>query len=687
MKGLLETPKSYIDTWKRVNTVWSYEDYLKMVKKDPRLARLSFEYLYDMIMAYGIEKTTRTAETFTKYKFFDHPDRGKDATYGLYRNLEFFMENLKGATERRGPEKRLFLFVGPVGSSKSSLARTMKRGLEDYSKTDDGIVLSFSWKTKKGEEMICTPCPLNEQPLKLIPPEMRDPMLETLGLKDLYIEGELCPFCQDQWDDIIVEYQGAWGKMLKERIVVRRVIFNENKRMGLGSFKPKDPKDQDPTELLGDINYRKLSELGVDSSPKAFAFDGEFEIANRGMLELIEVLKLDVTFLYEFLEATESHTVKPKKFTQVMIDLVLLGHTNYPELQGLLDNDKMEAFRDRTIRIDIPYVLEWADEIKIYQKIFASGKRLVKHIAPDTLEMAALWGVLTRLEKPKKDITLLQKAKLYDGKDIPGWTDQNVKELRKETAKTEGMHGISPRYIQDKIANALVNVQSLGDEETPDENYPGGCVNPFMVLNELGDGMEFSTLITSEEKRTEYQKLLADVKKEYEERVQDTVRKAISADEEALERLCTGYIENCRAYTQKEKVKNKFTKQEQEPDEKLMRAVEERIQVDENRKDTFRVEMMGFIGAKASQGEVFKWDSNDQLKKAFELKLFEDQKDQIKGIMSGLLASNADKEQLEKIDTVRGRLISEHNYCRICAGDVLTYVASIFARGDTMEKK
>jgi serine protein kinase len=131
----------------------------------------------------------------------------------------------------------------------------------------------------------------------------------------------------------------------------------------------------------------------------------------------------------------------------------------------------MEALRDRTVKIDIPYITRLSEEIKIYEKDYNRYKIRGKHIAPHTIEMAAMWACLTRLEEPKKaELTLLQKLKLYNGKTLPGMTEDNVKELRKE-AEREGMEGISPRYIQDKISNALVSER----EER--------CINPFMVLN------------------------------------------------------------------------------------------------------------------------------------------------------------------------------------------------------------
>ena len=92
-------------------------------------------------------------------------------------------------------------------------------------------------------------------------------------------------------------YKNDWRKLITHHITVRRVIISEKNRIVIGTFQPKDEKNQDSTELTGDINYRKIAHYGSDSDPRAFNFDGEFNVANRGMIEFIEVLKLDVAFL------------------------------------------------------------------------------------------------------------------------------------------------------------------------------------------------------------------------------------------------------------------------------------------------------------------------------------------------------------------------------------------------------
>ena len=667
-------------------TFW---EYLDIVMDTPAVARNAFQRVYDMILTYGADNTTQFKQELTKYKFFADPvDGGADAIFGLERPLMQLVDFFKSAAQGYGTEKRILLLHGPVGSSKSTIARLLKKGLEAYSRTDAGKTFTYSWKLPAhlaggngsedtGDAEVILDCPMHEEPLLLIPLEARKDVLAAINEKladgrKIRLYGDVCPFCRKIQADLMGLYGGDWRQVI-EHVRVTRLVLSEKDRRGIGTFQPKDEKNQDSTELTGDINYRKIAEYGSDSDPRAFSFDGELNIANRGIVEFIEVLKLDVAFLYDLLGASQEHMIKPKKFAQTYIDEVILGHTNEPEYKKLQGNEMMEAFRDRTIKIDVPYNIRLDDEVRIYNKDFGTERIKGMHVAPHTVEVAAMWAVLTRLSEPKKaGISKLQKLKLYNGKSIPGFTEDSIKEL-KEEAPREGMQGISPRYIQDKISNALVSHQAQTEK----------AINPFMVMNELEEGLSHHSLITDEELKKDYKELLATVREEYEDILKGEVQRAISADEDAIKRLATNYIESVRAYTQHERVRNRYTGRDEEPDERLMRSIEEKIDIPDSRKDDFRQEIMNYIGALALDGRRFEYNTNARLLKALELKLFEDQRDTIK--LKNLVSSVVDDETQQKIDVVKQRLIKYFGYNETSATDVLNYVASIFARGDTKQ--
>lgn len=680
--------KKIIDDWqsndeyKELAWTGSFDDYLKLIKADPKITRNSFQRLYDLIIDQGKEEYIDAKKKMVHYKFFDDmANGGKDAVFGLDIPLMKLVNVLKAAAHGYGPEKRVILLHGPVGSSKSTICRMIKKGVEAYSKTKNGALYTFEWVDESGEhedifgrDVKVFSSPMHEEPLLLIPKEMRAQVCEELnrgasGDFRVNIKGELCPPSRFIFAKLLAKYNGDISKVLSH-VRVKRLVLSESDRVGIGTFQPKDEKNQDSTELTGDMNYRKIAEYGSDSDPRAFNFDGEFNIANRGMIEFVEVLKLDVAFLYDLLGASQEHMVKPKKFAQTYIDEVIIGHTNEPEYRKLQNNEFMEALRDRTIKIDIPYITKLKEETKIYTKDFGSKRLHGVSLAPHTIEVAAMWAILTRLEAPKKaNLTRLQKLKLYDGNSVPSYSEENTKELRKE-AMREGLDGVSPRYIQDKISNAIVNAQQNNK----------GSVTPFMILNEIESGLKHHSLISDESKKQEYRELLNVVKAEYEDIIKTEVQRAVSADDEALRRLCANYIDNIKAYTQNEKVKNTYTDKYVDPDERLMRAIEEKIEIPESRKDDFRREIMNYIGALSLEDKKFDYKTNERLHKALERKLFEDSKDSIK--LTSMVSTVSDPSMQEKINIIKTRLIKNFGYDEVSAMEVLHYVSGIFARGD-----
>ncbi|MFT7540282.1 MAG: serine protein kinase, partial [Gammaproteobacteria bacterium] len=489
------------DSYRELSWEGSFDEYLKLVEADPGLARNAWQRLVDMVDHHGSEPGVRRGSA-PRYTLFNDPfDGGSDAVFGLDDPIAELVSVFRAGARGLGPEKRVILLHGPVGSAKSTIVRLLKRGLEEYSSLREGAIYTFTWHVD--EEIV--PSPMNQDPLLLVPMDAREPLDQRLnetwdGDYQLRVRGELDPVSRYYYSKLMERYDGDWSRVL-EHVRVRRFVLSEKDRVGIGTFQPKDEKNQDSTELTGDINYRKIAEYGSDSDPRAFNFDGEFNVANRGMIEFVEVLKLDVAFLYDLLGASQEHAIKPKKFAQTHIDEVIIGHTNEPEYRKLQNNEMMEAFRDRTIKIDIPYNLSFQDELRIYQRQFMQREIKSRAIAPHTMEMAALWAVLTRLEDPSHpNLTLLQKAKLFSGEEVQGFTPENVREMH-EASEREGMFGISPRYVQDKIAAAIVR-----DCET---------VAPLDVLESLASGLQHHSLICNEELRKHYQQLMSFAREEY----------------------------------------------------------------------------------------------------------------------------------------------------------------------------
>jgi serine protein kinase len=647
-------------TWKDLHWTGDLAAYMTEVQRDPRLARNAYQRLFDTILSHGVDSSPADAGRPLHYHFFDDPfDEGRDAIFGIERPLAELVSHLRAAAYGLGPERRVLLMHGPVGSSKSTIARLFKRGLVDVSRRPEGAVYSYRWLLD-GE---AHNCPMHEDPLHLLPREVIGDVFADLngrfdGEYELRPTGNLCPLCRYYHDRIMKESGGDFSA-IERSIEVYRFVLSEQDRIGIGTFQPKDEKNQDSTELTGDINYRRIAEYGSDSDPRAFNFDGEFHVANRGMIEFVELLKLDVAFLYDLLGATQEHTVKPKKFAQTDIDEVILGHTNSPEYKRLQGNELMEAFRDRTTKIDIPYNRRLSQEVKIYEKSFGAEFCAGRHLSPHALQAAAMWAVLTRLEEPKNaGISLVQKLWLYDGHSVAGFNEATADELRSE-AVGEGLTGISPRYIQDRIAAALVA-----------DGAPK-CLTAFDVLDSLESGLANHPLMDSDEQRKHYSELVALVREEIDECLKGEVRDALAQDTEAVQRLCCNYVDSVSS----------STSGEADGDERMMRSIEEKIGVTEARKSDFRREIVNYIEALASKGERFTYLSNDRLRAALELKLFEDCRDSLKFTADS--STVVDRDVLEKVGLVRGHLVRERGHCEACATRLLSHVAGLFARGDT----
>jgi predicted Ser/Thr protein kinase/intein/homing endonuclease len=421
---------------------------------------------------------------------------------------------------------------------------------------------------------------------------------------------------------------------------------------------------QDISELVGGIDLSTIGEVGVESDPRAYRFDGELNIANRGLMEFVELLKTDEKFLYVLLTLSQEQNIKTGRFSMIYADEVVVSHTNEHEYAAFVGNKKSEALQDRIILAKVPYNLRVSDEVKIYEKLLKQSSLQNVHIAPATLRIASIFAVLTRLEPSKKaGMSLMKKLKLYDGEDIEDFKQKDIKELQDEAVR-EGMDGISPRYVINRLSNALIK-------------HNVTCINPIDALRALRDGLDQHTSITREE-RERYLNFIHEARKEYDDLARKEVQRAfVYSYEESAHTLLNNYLDNVEAYSNKTKMHDPITDEEMDPDEQLMRSIEEQIGVTENAKRSFREEILIRISSLARKGLTFDYTSHERLKEAIERKLFADLRDVVKITTS---ARTPDKEQLRKINEVVNRLMAEHGYCHVCANEILRYTGSLLNR-------
>ncbi|MFZ0371509.1 MAG: PrkA family serine protein kinase [Halobacillus sp.] len=610
----------------------SFAEYLELLKEKPYLAQSAHSRVYNMVKDAGVVEE----HDHKKFKFFD------DDIYGLDEAMEKLVEEyFHPAARRLDVRKRILLLMGPVSGGKSTLVNLLKRGLEKYSYTDRGAVFAI-----KG-------CPMHEDPLHLIPNHMREEFMEHYGIR---IEGSLSPLNTMRVEQ---EYSGRI-----EDVLVERIFFSEDKRTGIGTFSPSDPKSQDIADLTGSIDFSTIAKYGSESDPRAYRFDGELNKANRGVMEFQEMLKCDEKFLWHLLSLTQEGNFKAGRFALISADELIIAHTNEAEYRSFIANKKNEALHSRMIVMPVPYNLKVSQEERIYEKMIRESDIRDVHIAPHTLRVAAMFTILTRLKDSKKaSVDVLKKMRLYDGEILEGFSDVDVEELKKEFSD-EGMSGIDPRYVINRISSTIIKKELTS-------------INALDVLRSLKDGLSSHASISSDDK-DRYLDFISLARKEYDEIAKKEVQKAfVYSYEESAITLMDNYLDNVEAYCNKAKLRDPLTGEELNPDERLMRSIEEQIGVSENAKKAFREEILIRISAYARKGKKFDYQSHERLREAIQKKLFADLKDVVKITTS---TKTPDERQLKKINEVVATLVDEHGYNSSSANELLKYVGSLLNR-------
>lgn len=664
----------------------TFEWYLDEVHTDPRITRNAHQRLADMFDHYGTEYDEDTGTVryllATEDPLFDGANRFHGDT--VHNAIHEFVNKIKGGARELGPERRIKLLLGPVGSGKSHFDQQLRRYFEDYTRSEAGRMYTFRWTdlTSVIEDQDPTDdtvqSPMNQDPLVLLPRPQRHTIIELLNenLDAPYTirnDQQLDPESTFYMDRLLAHYGDDLKRVLERHIEIVRFVADENQRQALETFEPKDKKNQDEAELTGDVNYSKLAIYG-EADPRGFDYAGALCKANRGIFSGEELLKLQREFLYDFLHATQERTIKPKNNPRIDIDQVILGRTNMPEYVDKKGDEKMEAFNDRTKRIDFPYVLRYEDESKIYQKLLDNADVVDISIEPHVLEMAALFAVLTRIHEPDSEtVSLMQKAKAYNG-EIDEGDDIDVKKLRDEANAIgelgEGMSGISPRFIGDEIAEAIMDSRNRGRTH----------LSPLTLFNFFEDNLEHHGSIPAD-RYERYYRYLELVRDEYKERAIEDVRHALAYDVAELERQGEKYMDHVMAYIDDDTIEDAITGQDHQPDETFLRSVEEKLDIPEDRKEDFRQEISNWVSRRAREGQTFNPQDNERLRRALERKLWEDKKHNIN--FSALVSSEQGDDSRERSAWIDA--LVEQGYSEAGAKEVLEFAGAEVARTEIEE--
>ena len=617
---------------------WSgtFLDYLTVIKKNPTHVKLAHKRITDSIESYGVapmeDSDPRCRKLFDgdKLKTYNY---FKDEFYGHERVIAKIMRFLKSASLKGEESRQVLLLMGPVGSGKSALADAVKKSLE------------------KAAEPIyhLDGCPVREEPLHLLPRSLRDQFEKLLGV---HIEGDLCPVCRHR---LLNEFGGEY-----EKFPVVRSGFSQRGRRGIAVVPPMDANSQDVSALIGSEDISKLDKYS-ESDPRVLNLDGAFNVGNRGVVEFVEIFKNEIEFLHTILTATQEKNVPtPGKNGMLYFDGVIISHCNEAEWNRFKSEHTNEAVLDRIVKIEVPYVLELSQEMKIYEKMLRRSD-FKAHLAPHTIKVAAMFSVMSRL-KPSQKCDLLTKMKIYDGQEVieKGRVRKiDIKDLREE-AKHEGMDGISTRFITKAIDNALTD---------SDKSF----ITPMRVIDSLIKQVK-EQIVKDDDKKQYLEILQKTIREEYLKMLEGEIAKAfVTAYEEQAQSLFNNYLDNAESFTTKQKLKDRVTNEEREPDEKFMRAIEEQIGITGSAKDGFRSDVTAYMFTKIRRGQTVDYKSYEPLKEAIEGYLIASVKDMALIVTK---SKSRDNEQQKKYSDMIQTMVDEYGYTADSAEEILTFAAN-----------
>jgi len=611
------------------------EDYLKLLEKNKLIPVLAHKRLYNQILTYG---TTTLDEANSRcHKIFD----GEEVKiynyfskhfFGIERPLEKIMRFLHSAAMKGEESRQVLLLLGPVGAGKSALVEHIKGALES---SEPMYVLEN--------------CPINEEPLHLIPRSLRDKFYETYTIK---IEGDLCPVCRHR---LLHEFDGDYTQF-----PITQTSFSSRGRKGVGVVPPMDPNTQDTSLLIGSEDISKL-DLYPEDDPRVLSLNGAFNVGNRGIVEFVEVFKNEIEFLHTMITATQEKNVpSPGKQAMIYFDGVILAHCNEAEWNKFKSEHTNEAILDRIVRVNVPYCLEYEQEVKIYEKLI-SRSDFNCHLAPHTLEMAAMFAVLSRLKASNK-VDPLTKMKIYNGEEIlekGNIKKVDIKDLREEV-EDEGMTGISTRFVMKAIDAALADSAK-------------NMITPISIRDALIKQVK-EQIVNPDERQYCLEFLQKTLHEEYLSILEKEITKAfVSAYEEQAESLFNNYLDHAEAYVNSTKVKDKVTNEEMEPDERFLQSIEEQIGIKGSAKNNFRADISSYMFAKLRRGELIDWRSYGPLREAIETKLVASVKD-ISRIITK--SKSRDVKQQKKFNAMAQTLIDNYDYNEDSAEEVIKFAAN-----------
>jgi predicted Ser/Thr protein kinase len=708
----------------------SFDEYLELVANDPkRHTRDAARWMRDMFDYYGTREVDRPWGKVTRWKLFDLPwesEEGQRESLVAHEELQREVYRAICNFAEQGRVDRLLLLHGPNGSAKSTFCATLMRAMEDYSQRDEGALYRFSWVFPKGrgggevrigfgttaskddgpkpgesfahldESAIEAKihCELRDHPLLLIPIEARRTMLravlgESERVPDLLWKGGLSHKSQQVFDALLSAYRGDLSRVLAH-VQIERWFVSRRYRVGAVTLGPQMAVDAHERQVTAS---RSLASLPASLQNVAlYEPFGELVDAAGGLIEYSDLLKRPLDAWKYLLLMIETGEVALTT-SNLAPNLVMIGSTNELHLDAFREHPEFASFRGRLELLRAPYLLDWKAEKSIYERQVVPAVR--RHVAPHSIELAAMFAVLSRMRKPKPerypkelsalvaDLSPIEKADLYANGTIPArFEGEAVKVLRsgieaiyresESDPNYEGRTGASPREIRALLLDAA-------------QSNTYACLSPWAVLEQL------TWLIT---RKSEFEWLRQDplaggyhdpryfirvLRERLLDRMESELRDATGlVDESRYFETFERYVSHVRAFVKNEKVFNKVTRREEPPDEVMMREIE-RILGATGTPAKFRADLISMVAGWAIDhpGEPVDYAALfprylEKLKESF----FAERRARVASMGKELLAyltdrSGLDHAQLARAERTRNNLVQRFGYCDRCARDMV----------------
>lgn len=734
-ESIEQTSRQVQTGFREANRILDFETWLELFLSAPyRLGRSAPQYVADMFDHFGRETVDSAEGPVERFRLFDQDFRGGRGRVHGQEAVQREIYRLVRAAADEGRADKLVLLHGPNGSGKSVLVEAVFRGLEHYSQQPEGATYRFNWVFPKsggptegslgfgvrpvGEaegspgsfalaesETIAARlvCELKDHPLFLFPRADRERVLEA-ALENRpedrnrsfrwLIEGDLCQKCKGIYEGLLAGYQGDWKRVIGH-VQVERFFFSQRFRTGAVTILPMASVDAREQQITADLSVQNLPP--VLQNLKIFEPFGDLVEANAGVVEFGDFLKRPMDLNKYLLNTVEKGTITLPN-SLVALNLVMLGTSNEKQLDAFKTTPEWTSFKGRIELVPVPYILQYEREAELYRDMLAAVAREV-HVAPHTFELAALFAVLTRLlrpdaegfEGPMKDladtITPMEKARLYQYHEAPERLERDDRQILlaalpdlraqyRDSSIYEGRFGASPREMR------MVLTAAAYDRKNE-------CLTPALVFERLRELVRDKTVydflkLKPSQGYHHAENFIEQVTEVYGREVLDEIQDAMDLiREEEYDRRFDEYVLHVIAFNRKEKVLNPQTGERESPSEKVMRAIEDLLNVKNDGREDFRKDLVARIGAYAVDHPSEKIDFRSlfpDLLRAVKKQFFAVRREKVRSLVSHLIRkgtedydrlSAADREQVER---TLENLADRHGYCGACARDAAAWL-------------